>query len=139
MIFNQPFGWKIYLVPLSSGINFLLLIAAMFFLKKSIASFLKSDFYTESVTTSFKKAGNIFIFIGVSSIIIQLFTVLYVQSLANNMIQMKINFFIRLLNTLAAAIDLKSILAIIIGLFFLLFSKIFENSRILKQENDLTI
>jgi hypothetical protein len=139
MIFNQPFGWKIYLVPLSSGINFLLLIVAMFYLRKSITSFLKSDFYSENVTRNLKKAGNIFVFIGLSSIIIQLFAVLYVQNLAYSMVQMKTGFFISLLNILAAALDLKSVIAIIMGLFFLLFSKIFENSRILKQENDLTI
>jgi hypothetical protein len=139
MIFNQPFGWKVYLVPLSSVVNFLLLIVAMFYLRKSTTSFLKSDFYNESVTKNFKKAGNVFVFIGVSSIIIQLFSVLYIQNLTYSMVQIKIGFFINLLNVLAAALDLKSTLAIIIGLFFLLFSNIFENSRVLKQENDLTI
>lgn len=111
----------------------------MFFLKKSVASFLNSDFYSEKVTKNLKKAGSIFIFIGISTIIIQLFVVVFVQSLVHNMIQIKTGFFIRLINTLAAAMDFKSIISIIIGLFFLLFSKIFENSRILKQENDLTI
>ena len=52
---------------------------------------------------------------------------------------MKTNFLITIINTIAAAVDLKSVLSIIIGLFFMLFSKIFENSRLLKQENDLTI
>ncbi|MBL4643395.1 MAG: DUF2975 domain-containing protein [Flavobacteriaceae bacterium] len=139
MLFNQPFGWKMYLVPTSTVVNYMLLILAMFYLRKSTTSFLKSDYYNERVTLNLKKAGNIFIFIGVSTIIIQLFTVLYIQNLAYNIVQMKTNFFIRLINTLAATIDLKSVLSIIIGLFFLLFSKIFENSRVLKQENDLTI
>ena len=55
------------------------------------------------------------------------------------MIQLETGFFMRLLNLTIATLDFKSNLAIIIGLFFLLFSKIFENSRMLKQENDLTI
>ena len=139
MIFSSMFPWQMYLVSAFSLVNFTLLIVALFYLRKSISSFLNNDFYNESVTTNFRKAGNIFLFIGISSIIIQLFAVLYAQNLASNMIQMKSNFFIGLINTLAAAIDLKSTIAIIMGLFFLLFSKIFENSRILKQENDLTI
>jgi len=139
MLFNQPFGWKIYLVPLSTVINYVLLIIAMFFLKKSVSSFLNSDFYSKNVIRNLKKGGNIFIFIGVYSIIILLFAALYIQNLASNMVQMKTNFLITLSNILVATIDLKSIISIIIGLFFLLFGKIFENSRILKQENDLTI
>jgi len=139
MLFNNLFSWQMYLVPLITGINYILFIIAIFYLKKSVSSFIESDYYSEKATTNFKKAGNIFIFIGVSTIVIQLFAVQYVQSIANNMLQMKTNYLISILNTLAAAIDLKSVLAIIIGLFFLLFSKIFENSRILKQENDLTI
>ena len=139
MMLNQPFGWKIYLVPISTVVNYILLIIAVFLLRRGTASFLVSDFYNEKVTTNFKKAGNIFVFIGLSNIVIQLFVVLYIQNLASNMLQMGAGFLISTLNTLAAVIDLKSTLAIIIGLFFLLFSKIFENSRLLKQENDLTI
>ncbi|QXP63515.1 DUF2975 domain-containing protein [Polaribacter sp. R2A056_3_33] len=139
MLFSSMFSWKMYIAPLSSVVNFVLLIVAIFYLRKCISSFLNSDFYNEDVTTNFKKAGNLFIFIGVSTIIIQLFAILYFQNLAENMIQMKTNFLITLSNILAATIDLKSVISIIIGLFFLLFSKIFENARVLKQENDLTI
>lgn len=139
MLFSSMFTWKIYLVPLSTVINYVLLIIAIFFLKKSVASFLMSDFYSENVIRNLKKAGNIFIFIGVFTIITQLFAVLYIQNLANNMMQMKTSFLITLSNILAATIDLESVISIVIGLFFLLFGKIFENSRILKQENDLTI
>ena len=139
MLFKHPFGFKMYLAPISSAVNFVLLIVSIFFLRKSMSSFLKSDFYNEIVTSNLKKAGNIFLFIGISSILIQLFTVSYIQSISYNMIQIETGFFIRLLNLTIATLDFKSILAIIIGLFFLLFSKIFENSRMLKQENDLTI
>lgn len=139
MLFSSMFSWEMYLGPLSSVVNFVLFIVAIFYLRKCISSFLNSDFYSEKVTTNLKKAGNIFIFIGVSTIIIQLFAILYFQNLAENMIQMKTTFLITLSNILAATIDLKSVISIIIGLFFLLFSKIFENGRVLKQENDLTI
>jgi len=140
MLFNNNFfSWQMYLVPLITGINYILFIISIFYLKKSVSSFIASDYYSEKATTNLKKAGNIFIFIGASTIFIQLFAVLYVQNLTHNIIQMKTNIFIRIINTAAASIDLKSILAIIIGLFFLLFTKIFEHSRKLEQENDLTI
>ena len=139
MVFNQPFGWEVYLIPITTVVNYVLLIIAVFLLRKGTTSFLVSDFYNEKVTTNFKKAGNIFVFIGLSTVVLQLFTALYMQNITNNMMQVKTNFLISTLNTLVAVIDLKSTLAIIIGLFFLLFSKIFENSRVLKQENDLTI
>ena len=139
MRFNQPFGFRMYIAPISSAVNFVLLIISIFFLRKSMTSFLRSDFYNEIVTSNLKKAGNVFLFIGISSSLVQLFTVSYIQSVSYNMVQLETGFFIRLLNLTIATLDFKSILAIIIGLFFLMFSKIFENSRILKQENDLTI
>jgi hypothetical protein len=139
MLLNQPFGWKIYLVPISQILNFLLLIIAIFLLRKGTASFINSDFYNDQVISNFKKAGNIFVFIGLSTICINLFTVMYMQNLSYNMMQVKTHFLISTLNILTTAIDLESILAIIAGLFFLLFSNIFENSKFLKQENDLTI
>ncbi|GGG93903.1 hypothetical protein GCM10011416_08940 [Polaribacter pacificus] len=139
MLFSSFFTWKMYLMPSIAIINYVLLILAIFFLKKSVSSFLKSDFYSERVTKNLQKGGSLFIFIGVSTITIQFFSAIYIQNIANDMIGGQYNFLIRWSNILAAAIDLKSIIAIIIGLFFLLFSKIFENSRVLKQENDLTI
>jgi hypothetical protein len=62
---------------------------------------------------------------------------IHVQGILQNMIE--INVFISLISVLVAAIDLKSIFLIIVGLFFLLFSKSFENARAVQQENDLTI
>jgi hypothetical protein len=51
----------------------------------------------------------------------------------------EINVFISLISILVAAIDLKSIFLIIVGLFFLLFSKSFENARAVEQVKDSTI
>ena len=130
MIFSSFFSWKTYLIPMTTAINFVLFITSLF---------MESDFYSDDVIKSLKKAGNLFVFIGVSTIIAQLFSVLYIQNLAQNIIQIKASFFYKFLNTVIAVIDLKSIFSIVIGLFLLLFSKIFENSRTLKLENDLTI
>jgi hypothetical protein len=62
---------------------------------------------------------------------------IHVQGILQNMIE--INVFISLISILVAAIDLKSIFLIIVGLFFLLFSKSFENARAIEQVKDLTI
>lgn len=134
-LFYSMFSWKIYLDPLITVINYVLLIVAMFFIKKGISFFLKSDFYNEKVISNLKKAGNIFIFIGISTILIKFYTVLYMQ----NIIQIRTPFLFKTYSLISATIDLKSIISIIIGLFFLLFSQIFKNASILKQENDLTI
>ena len=139
MIFSSFFSWKTYLIPMTTAINFVLFIISISFLRKCVSLFMESDFYSDDVIKSLKKAGNLFVFIGVSTIIAQLFSVLYIQNLAQNIIQIKASFFYKFLNTVIAVIDLKSIFSIVIGLFLLLFSKIFENSRTLKLENDLTI
>ena len=122
---------------MTTAINFILFIIAIYYLRKSTSSFLKSDFYTEEITKNLKKVGILFVFIGVSTILIMLIFAIYIQGIMQNLVQ--INPFISYLNMFASTIDLKSIFLIIIGLFFLLFSKSFENARLLKQENDLTI
>lgn len=133
----QFFNWKLLLVPATTGINFMLFIIAIYYLKKSTASFTTSDLYNEASIKHLKKAGNLFVFIGLSSILIMLFSAIYIQGIAQNILQM--NAFLSFLNILAAAIDLKSTFLIIIGLFFVLFSKSFEHASRLKQENELTI
>lgn len=129
--------WKPLLVPITTAINFILFIISIYYLKKSTASFLKSDFYTEEIIQNLKKSGKIFVFIGISTILVMMVYTIHVQGILQNMIE--INVFISLISILVAAIDLKSIFLIIIGLFFLLFSKSFENARAVQQENDLTI
>ena len=131
------FSWKLLLVPVTTAINFMLFIISIYYLRKSTSSFETSYFYTEAGIKHLKRAGNLFIFIGVSTISIMLFSAIYIQGIAQNILQM--NAFISFFNILAAAIDLKSTFLIIIGLFFVLFSKSFEHASKIKQENDLTI
>ncbi|MBU3820800.1 DUF2975 domain-containing protein [Flavobacteriaceae bacterium XHP0103] len=135
--FSTLFDWKFLLVPLSTAINFILFVLSIFYLRKCIKPFIVSDFYTEVVTKNLKKSGILFVFIGLSTILIQLISTIYVQNVTQNIIEP--NMIISFLNLLAAAIDLKSTFLIIIGLFFLLFSESFKNAETLKQENDLTI
>ncbi len=133
MTFRSIFSWKMIIVPLVLVINFVLFIIAIFSLRKSSSLFIQADFYNKEVIKNLKKAGNIFIFIGISTIIITL----YSESML--LMYQKKNDFVSFLAVLIHAFDFKYIFSITIGLFLLLFSKIFDNSRVLKQENDLTI
>jgi hypothetical protein len=138
MVFNfNFFNWKILLVPAITVMNFILFVLAIFYLRKSISPFVKSDFYSKDVTKNLKKAGNIFIFIGTSTIVIQFIAAIYLYTISPKILQ--INSLITISNTVIATFDLRSIFLIIAGLFFLLFSNSFINARKLKQENDLTI
>jgi len=138
MIFDPAFfSWKILVNPLTTAINFVLFIVAIFYLRKSIAPFVHLDFYSASITDNLKKKGNIFIFIGTSTILIQFLTAVCMFNITQNFV--KINSLFTVSSVIVSAIDLKSIFLIIAGLFFLLFSKSFINAREIKQENDLTI
>lgn len=135
IVFSSFLNWKMFLIPLITALNFVLFIITVSYLRKSVSSFIQSDFYSKEVIKNLNKAGTILVFIGVSTILIQIFSIVYIQ----NIVQIKINVFIKFLNVIIGSIDLKSTFSIIIGLFFMLFSKVIENSRTLKQENDLTI
>lgn len=134
-MFNNLFGWKMFMVNLIKVVNFTLFIIAIFSLKKNSTLFIKSDFYNKKIIKNFNKVGTIFIFIGITSLIVTL----YSKIITPNTIYKNNPFLIKFTNIINLTFDFKNIFSIIIGLFFLLFSKIFENSRILKQENDLTI
>jgi Protein of unknown function (DUF2975) len=135
MLFNSFFDWKLFLVPFSTVINFILFTIAVYYLRKCIDPFIDSDFYSIVVIKNLKKAGRLFIFIGLSTILFRLVAVLYFRSI------IVVQGYSGLLNveSLISSIDITTIFLIIIGLFFLLFSNTFENAKRLKQENDLTI
>lgn len=131
------FSWKILILPITAAINFILFTVAIFFLRKSIKPIINFDFYSSTVTKNLKKAGNIFIIIGISTILIQFIASEFMTNMTQNIVKM--NSLITASNVVAATIDLKSIFLIILGLFFLLFSNSFIHTRSLQQENDLTI
>ena len=136
-MFFHFFSWKIHLVPITTGINFMLFIISIHALRRCISSFTESDFYTVAVIKHLKRAGSLFIFIGLSTILVLCISAIHTLGITHNIWQL--NAFIPFLIDVAAAIDLKSTFLIIIGLFFVLFSKSFEHASKLKQENDLTI
>ena len=115
----------------------MLFIIAIHALRRCTSSFTESDFHTAAVIKHLKRAGGLFIFIGISTILVLCISAIHTLGITHNISQL--NAFIPFLIDVAAAIDLKSTFLVIIGLFFVLFSKSFEHASRLKQENELTI
>lgn len=93
------------------------------------------DFYSIVIIKNLKRVGNIFVYIGISTILFRALLILYFQSI----ITIEGYTGLAKITTLVSSIEITTVFLIVIGLFFLLFSNAFENARNLKQENDLTI
>lgn len=137
MLFTT-FSWKLLLVPFSTAVNFILFIISVYYLRQCIKPFVASDFYATIVIINLKKVGNLFVFIGVSTILIRVIAILYFQSMGP-VIEGYGYSILKTVGVLTSSIDVTTLFLMIIGLFFLLFSNTFKNARSLKQENDLTI
>ena len=132
------FDWKLMLGPVLTTINAILFIYGIYLLKKTVPSFEKANFYAPLVIRNLKRAGKIFVFIGLSMMLIKMILIIIVQGNLYSVI----NGFSGWLNVvlrLLGSIDFYMICLIIAGLFFTLFSDSFKNARLLKEENDLTI
>ena len=134
MLIGPFFNWKLVLIPITTVINYILFVLGVYNLRKTIKHFVSNDFYTKTVINSLNRAGKLFVFIGVSTILIRLLSVLLMQ----NIILVQSSWWLSVAS-IAASLDLINTFLIIIGLFLLLFSKVFENANELKQENDLTL
>ena len=82
------------------------------------------NYFSEVVSGHFRKAGNIFIILGIGALIIHFFNLLYFSSLVMIGMDSQIALYIFIL---------------IIGLFFKLFSIAFTEAKQLKEDNTLTI
>lgn len=105
-----------------SSLNYLLLIAALYFFKKVIHYFIRVKIFEEYVINSFLKIGNLLLISGIISLIIAFISRIYLNS--------EIHFEIGLN---------QHIVIICLGLFFIILSEIFKIAKHHKQENDLTI
>lgn len=81
----------------------------------------KGHFFSEVVIVNFRKLGKLFLICGFGFMVMNIVLKLFLES------------------KLWIGIDSSLFIFIITGLFFLLLSKIFEEARVMKQENDLTI
>ncbi|PQJ77369.1 DUF2975 domain-containing protein [Polaribacter glomeratus] len=105
-----------------SSLNYLLIIAALYFFRKVLNSFIRVKIFEETVSKLFKKIGNLLIISGFISLIISIISTIYFEQKV----------------TLEFSLN-QHLVIICLGLFFLILSEIFKIATSAKQENDLTI
>lgn len=105
-----------------SALNYLLILASLYFFRKTLRYFLNTKIFDSSVISSFKKIGNLLCISGMISICISFIVRVYYQQ--------KVSFEFGLN---------EHIVLVCLGLFFLILSEVFKIAKNHKQENDLTI
>ena len=105
-----------------SALNYLLIIAALYFFKKVLNHFVRVKIFEETVISSFKKAGNLLLVSGIISFTISIINKVYFEQ------KISLEFGLN-----------QHLVIICLGLFFLTLSEIFKIAKHQKQENDLTI
>ena len=105
-----------------SALNYLLIIAALYFFRKILNYFIRVKIFEEKVIKSFKKTGNLLSVSGIISLTVSMISKIYFDQ------------------KIALEFGLNQHLVIIcLGLFFLILSEVFKIAKNQKQENDLTI
>jgi len=132
------FDWKLIMAPVVTVLNSILFIYGIFLLKKTVPSFEKANFYSPIAIKNLKKAGKIFVFIGLSMMLMKMILLIIVQNTLYSVTE-NFNSWLNIFLSLLGTIDFYMICLIITGLFFMLFSDSFKLARELKAENDLTI
>jgi hypothetical protein len=137
MIF-KVFNWKLFIIPVFTYINFILFIVGVNLMRKTIPSFKKADFYSDTVIGNLKKSGKLFLFIGLSMTALKLIALIVIQ---NTPIFNGQGFhgWWNILFSIIGAIDFAMVCLIILGLFLLIFSDSFKRANEIQQENELTI
>ncbi|WP_165731641.1 DUF2975 domain-containing protein [Polaribacter sp. 20A6] len=105
-----------------SALNYLLIVAALYFFKKVLNHFVRVKIFEETVISSFKKAGNLLLVSGIISFTISIINKVYFEQKVS--LEFGLN---------------QHLVIICLGLFFLVLSEIFKIAKHQKQENDLTI
>jgi hypothetical protein len=105
-----------------SALNYLLIIAALYFFRKVLNYFIRVKIFEETVITSLKKIGNLLAVSGIISLTISMISKIYFEQ------KISLEFGLN-----------QHIVIICLGLFFLILSEIFKIAKSTKQENDLTI
>ena len=142
LIYKMGFNhltWYMFLVPISYIVAYILFVVAIYFLKKCIKPLESLDFYSEIISKNLKRTGSLFILISIMIITIKLTTLLYKGSIIGSIVEEASYSVLKYVIIVLSSIDIQSIFLLIIGLFFLLFSKSFLHAKLLKEENDLTI
>ncbi|SHM94865.1 DUF2975 domain-containing protein [Polaribacter sp. KT 15] len=105
-----------------AALNYLLIIAALYFFRKVLHFFIRVKIFEETVIASFKKIGNLLAISGIISLVISFINKIYFQQ------KISLEFGLN-----------QHLVIICLGLFFLTLSEIFKIAKNTKLENDLTI
>jgi hypothetical protein len=105
-----------------SALNYLLIIAALYFFRKVLNYFIRVKIFENTVIKSFQKIGNLLSVSGIISLITSMIGKLYFEQKVS--LEFGLN---------------QHLVIICLGLFFLVLSEIFKIAKNQKQENDLTI
>ncbi|AUC85903.1 DUF2975 domain-containing protein [Polaribacter sp. ALD11] len=105
-----------------SALNYLLIIAALYFFRKILNHFIRVKIFEATVIKSFQQTGNLLIISGFISLTISIISKIYFEQ--------KI--------TLEFGLN-QHLVIICLGLFFLILSEVFKIAKKTKRENDLTI
>lgn len=117
---NDTLLSKILLVI--SGLNYLLIIAALYFFRKILNYFIRVKIFEKTVIVFFRKIGNLLSISGIISLIISMVSRVYFEQKVS--LEFGLN---------------QHLVIICLGLFFLVLSEVFKIAKHQKQENDLTI
>lgn len=105
-----------------SALNYLLIIAALYFFKKILNYFIRVKIFEEKVISSFMKMGNLLLVSGIISFTISMINKVYFEQ------KISLEFGLN-----------QHLVIICLGLFFLILSEVFKIAKNQKKENDLTI
>jgi len=90
-------------------------------LRQSVHDLSMGHYFSELVVTNFKKVGILFLICSAGEVIAKIVLSAFLKS------------------AFKFSLDTSTILFVIMGLFFMFLSEVFEKARKLKLENDLTI
>lgn len=105
-----------------SALNYLLIIAALYFFRKVLNHFIRVKIFEATVIRSFQKTGNLLAISGFISLIVSIISNVYYEQ------KISLEFGLN-----------QHLVIICLGLFFLVLSEVFKIAKNQKQENDLTI
>lgn len=108
-------------IILVSSVIYFLFLKAIYLLKKSLEDLTDENYFSGIVIKNFNRAGRLILIVGICNTIFKFL----LQFILMDKVEFGVN------NSL--------ILSIIIGLFLMFLSEVFEKGRKTQQENDLTI
>jgi hypothetical protein len=127
--FNQSPSLNIKLIFVFKAIALLAFVFGVFVLISKINIVVKRDFFNHKLISCFETSGKLFLSAGILGIITSISEIINQVLLNDYSHQVYLN------------IDSKGlyIMLMILGLFFILFSKVLDRGRMIQTENDLTI